>query len=449
LSWALGVAGCAAPAATDAPEPRPRPEIARPLDVYRAAGLLTGPDAFPVVADLATLAGPADSAFLLVGISLPNSTLQFQRDGDAFAARYLVALRVTRDGQPVRSIDRRETVRVADFAETARTDETVVFQTAVVLAPGDYALTLRIRDGLSARGVELEDSVRVPAFAGGRSVADPLPVLRARPRSARDVPPELVMNPRHAIEYGGGGALVYVERYGAGAIQLELRDEAGARVWGGTASPGGGDSAAVDVAGAVVAIPGDSLPLGRLRVTARTDADSSEAVGLVVGLSDEWLAANLDQLLSVLRYVAGTEEVEALRNATPTERRARWERFWEDRDPVPATPVNEFREAFFERVRVASQQFAEPGRPGWLTDRGEVYIVLGRPSRSSAIRSGPEGGATPASSAEEWVYDRVPGGGRLALVFEDRSGLGSWALTRSSAMAFHAVARRVRDTQRR
>ncbi len=228
--------------------------------------------------------------------------------------------------------------------------------------------------------------------------------------------------------------------------RLELRDGEGTVVWGGDVAlePGAG------VAAAVVAIPADSVPLGSLSLTARAGAEVSEPVRLIVSLSDAWMAANFEQLLSVLRYIASLDELAALRDAEPAERRKLWDAFWADRDPVPATPVNEFREEFFQRIRFASHQFAEPGVPGWLTDRGEVYIVLGRPSSSAPLRTRLQEGAVGVSArAEEWVYERVPGGGSLSLVFVDPLGSGAFELTRASAAEFGAVARRVRQLQAR
>src|SRR2546422_1605729 len=40
---------------------------------------------------------------------------------------------------------------------------------------------------------------------------------------------------------------------------------------------------------------------------------------------------------------------------------------------------NEALEAYFRRIQIANQRFRESGDPGWLTDRGEVFITLGDP----------------------------------------------------------------------
>lgn len=436
----LATAVCSAPPADpDAPAPRPRAEVGRPDEVYGDLGLIAGPDRFPAVASIAAVAGPADTAFVLLGLSLSNRLLRFQREGDGFTARYRVSLRFARDSQTVRLVDRAEAVRVASFAETTRADPTVVFQAGVPLAPGRYTLTLRVRDGLSGRGFERRDTVRVPDFSL-TGVAAPIPVHRAGGRADRSHAPDLVLSPRHLAEYGGDPPTVYLERYDGSVVRVELTGEDGRVAWEEEVElePG------AELAAGVAAIPVDSLSLGRFWIRSMTEADTSVAVPLVISLRDSWVVDHLDQVLALLRYIAPADEVEALEAAAPEARRQRWEALWDRLDPVPATPLNELREAFLERVRVAARDFAEAGRPGWLTDRGEVYIVLGPPGRTAELRVGDGAVAVGRPDAREWVYDRVPGGGRLTLVFVDRFGFGSWELTPTSSAAFRNVADRIR-----
>lgn len=55
--------------------------------------------------------------------------------------------------------------------------------------------------------------------------------------------------------------------------------------------------------------------------------------------------------------------------------------FWEIRDPDPFTEVNEFKEEIERRFEYVSNHLNEGGRPGWKTDRGRIYMLLGPPSR--------------------------------------------------------------------
>src|SRR6185369_10583837 len=62
--------------------------------------------------------------------------------------------------------------------------------------------------------------------------------------------------------------------------------------------------------------------------------------------------------------------------------------FWARRDPSPGTPANEFKDDFDARVAAADKQFPQGRTKGSLTDRGHVFILLGRPTRID--RTNPE-----------------------------------------------------------
>lgn len=441
LFWGSALAACGPGVGPDA-GPEPSVRFARPLEVYRDIELITGSADFPAVASVSTLAGPADSTLLLFGLSLPASVLRFQRDESGFSARYVVSLRAERDSQLVALVDRQETVRVPGFAETGRTEESVLFQTALVLVPGVYTLTIRVRDALSARGFQATDTVAVPTYGSdSQVVAPPISVYRAISRRDRATEPGLILNPRHTASYGGGAPLVYVETYGDAPVRLELRDGRGEPVWSRDVEL----EAGAGLAAGVIALPVDSIPMGRFWIRATAGDVATRPVPFLVTLSDQWLAAHFSDVLGLLRYIATEEELTGLLEAPTEERQELWDEFWRVRDPVPATPVNEYHDTFLERIRIATVQFSEPDRPGWRTDRGEVYVVLGPPSRLTELRYDDMYEGRPR--AQEWVYDRLPGG-RLSLVFMDRTGTGVYTLTESSEAAFRAAARRARDANR-
>ncbi len=108
------------------------------------------------------------------------------------------------------------------------------------------------------------------------------------------------------------------------------------------------------------------------------------------------------------------------------------EAFWKHRDPNPATPANEFRAEHERRLAYANSVLgrATP-RPGWKTDRGRVYILLGEPNdiQRSEGRSG-------TVDAEIWFYQGKTDVGLPAgfnVVFYKRSGTGEFKLYSPSA----------------
>ena len=65
---------------------------------------------------------------------------------------------------------------------------------------------------------------------------------------------------------------------------------------------------------------------------------------------------------------------------TDRERAIFVEAFWKQRDPDSNTGRNEFREDHYRRLSYANEMFGrDTPRPGWRTDRGRIYIVLGPP----------------------------------------------------------------------
>ena len=431
---------------SEEPEPRGGPALAGPLETYRQLGFVTGPGYFPAVAAFTSLAGPADSSFVLFGLSLPNSALRFQREADGFVAQYTVALSfMTADSGLVKRVDRTETVRIPSFQETGRSDESLVFQHLISLAPGRYITILQAGDANSSRGFRAQDTIEVADYGvRGLRYSPPIVVYGGQGRRTRGQAPELILNPRHTSPYGGADPRVYIEAYGADApapVVVSVLDEVGDVVWSTQASIADGDSL---LRHATFELPANRLPLGRLFVEVGAAAGvKSVPAPLVISLSDQWIVASFDEVLQFIGYIANRAELDSLRQSNAADRRLLWDRFWERRDPIPATPVNEFRDEFFERVRYATDQFSEPpGFPGWRTDRGEVYIVLGPPTYMQERfvgRDDPLG----RPNAWEWLYASAPGG-RLVLLFHDRTGFGRFELTPSSAAAYRAAADRLR-----
>lgn len=86
--------------------------------------------------------------------------------------------------------------------------------------------------------------------------------------------------------------------------------------------------------------------------------------------------------------ITNAEKAAFLALKTDADREAFIQNFWEIRNPDPTSPTNEFRDEYYRRLAYANDQFGSPGRhDGWRTDRGMVYITLGRPQQLTPYRS--------------------------------------------------------------
>jgi GWxTD domain-containing protein len=83
--------------------------------------------------------------------------------------------------------------------------------------------------------------------------------------------------------------------------------------------------------------------------------------------------------------------------------------FWAKRDPDLKTPVNEFKVAFDGRVKETDPLFAMPRLRGALTERGKLWILLGRPrglKRQAGIK--PQPGARVALTDNPNMNTAIP-----------------------------------------
>ena len=80
-------------------------------------------------------------------------------------------------------------------------------------------------------------------------------------------------------------------------------------------------------------------------------------------------------------YIIAKREKDVFLELTTTQERDRFiETFWERRDPDPVTLENEFKVEHYRRLDYANTVLARDApRAGWRTDRGEYYILLGKP----------------------------------------------------------------------
>jgi GWxTD domain-containing protein len=136
-------------------------------------------------------------------------------------------------------------------------------------------------------------------------------------------------------------------------------------------------------------------------------------------------------------YIINPEEKSVFEQlTTPEEKEQFIEQFWYRRDPDPRTSENEFKEEHYRRIAYANERFAS-GYPGWLTDRGRIYIMHGppaeiesRPSGGQYLRPINEGGGTTSTFPFEiWRYRNIDGvGDDILLEFVDASLSGEYKL---------------------
>jgi GWxTD domain-containing protein len=419
------------------PAGSPEPDVS---ELYRGIGLLAAPGAVAFVGNVSSLASATpDTTLVLVSISIPNRGLTFTREGDRYRAPYEVKLSLNRGDVEAATVNSMEIVRVGSFREVNRTDESVIFQHFFHVPPGSYSLSAMVRDVGGARAATQEATIVVPALRVGR-LSSPLLVYEATGRSTLDSVPGLLASPRSSAVFGRDSTVaIYVEGYGQGArlpVDFVVRNDKGAQVWR--------DSATLVRRGAlfsgIVSVPISTVGLGIARVSfTRRDGPDSVSAPLFVSFGEDIPLMSFEDMLGYLRFFASISRLNALR-AAPLEKRATvWAQFLRATDPIAETPTNEDLQAYFSRIQVANLQFRMDRNPGWLSDRGMVFVSLGEPDQifeRTANQSVYTSQMGSSARIQIWQYRNYS----AQLVFYEDAG--RWRLTRPSETEFFALSGR-------
>jgi GWxTD domain-containing protein len=157
-------------------------------------------------------------------------------------------------------------------------------------------------------------------------------------------------------------------------------------------------------------------------ISAATD-QSYEANLYAVMPEDE-----VDENLRHAEVIATGREKDQIRRLTTLDaKRDFLVEFWRKRDETPATPINETRVRFYERVQYANDRYTNSQAEGWSTDRGRTVLKYGNPSQVDPTLFDSE-----SLPYETWTYDNIPGSGQALFVFVDRLGFGDFELIHST-----------------
>ncbi|MEN6561410.1 MAG: GWxTD domain-containing protein [Acidobacteriota bacterium] len=128
--------------------------------------------------------------------------------------------------------------------------------------------------------------------------------------------------------------------------------------------------------------------------------------------------------ISKVRYTITPEERRAFLALAPEAREPFIEDFWKRRDPTPVSPENEYKIEYYNRIERSNRLFSGGGAPGWLQDRGRVYITLGPPDTRITY---PRGVTFYGLPTEIWWY------GMVAIVFIDEYWNDDYKISPDSA----------------
>ncbi len=172
-------------------------------------------------------------------------------------------------------------------------------------------------------------------------------------------------------------------------------------------------------------------PLKR-RLSDREERERRNATKIELkGTYKKWLDEDV-------RWIITDQEAKTFKSLSNDEERDRFiEQFWQRRNPNPDSNDNEYRDQYYGRIAYANEHFAA-GQPGWMTDRGHIYIAYGKPDSIDSHPSGGSyerpmdegGGETSTFPFEVWHYRYLEGiGDNIDIEFVDTCMCGSYKAT--------------------
>ncbi len=139
-----------------------------------------------------------------------------------------------------------------------------------------------------------------------------------------------------------------------------------------------------------------------------------------------------------VRWIITDQERKAFKSLSNDEERDAFiEQFWQRRNPDPDSPENTYREEHYRRIAYANEHFPA-GKPGWMTDRGMIYIKYGAADDIESHDGGgmytrpmdEGGGGTSTYPFEIWHYRYLEGiGENIDIEFVDTCMCGDFHMT--------------------
>ncbi len=418
-----------------------------------------GRAAFRLDADLARFSASESLTYVELYYGLPEAGLSYRPDSAGYSGAAEMTLEV---GDSTGVIASRSWVlpRVFPDSSDISSPKNILSFESLALPAGRYTIRLSARDSLDP---SRRDSVILPLAIQGRAersgaLSDIELCSRITPSEDRASPfykntLEVIPNP--ARLYGEGLPVLhfYAEVYDLDAspgppvaLRASIVDGSGREVaFQSKVKPRTHQSSAEFGSMNVGSLPGGSYRfvlslIDSVARPARTVA-VAEKKFFIYNPSGEGAAADVgpprqgrsfafiteaeaDDELRKLRYIAVDAEKRQMEQLVDLNAKRNFiGNFWAGRDARPGS--GRTRDEYLARIAAADAAYAERGKEGWLTDRGRVMVVYGKPDDIERHTSMSE-----SRPYEIWEYRGIQGG--VVFVFVDRLGFGSYRLVHST-----------------
>ncbi len=366
---------------------------------------------------------------LLVYVRITNDQLLFLRSDTGFYARYQVICELYREDRIQAHALAERTLTAAEFPATndSRLGDEVVLQ--LPAAPGEQELWIRLRDRHTGREKDYRKTVQLPAYHPDSCLVSRPLLVELTTDSLGSTHSRPLIDPLLNEDTGELG--IHFETWcpeiRKARLELYVRQN-GNVVYHrdsllSNLSPGHYQE--------TLHLPREPLRSGNYQLELSLDfPPPAHRVSFTLPFRVHWHrtpanARDLDAAIDQLVYILPAKELTRLQQELKGRKEALFEKFWKELDPTPQTEENELREEYYRRVEWANNHFSLGGLPGWRTDRGRIYILLGPPD---SVESHPF--STETHPHEIWYYYEK----NLRFVFVDTHGFGDYRLVNPGSL---------------
>jgi len=170
--------------------------------------------------------------------------------------------------------------------------------------------------------------------------------------------------------------------------------------------------------------PGDFAQIQKQDSLSRVKM-KQQATRLIENVYENMTEAEIDNEFGAAAYIANSEEKKIFKTLDLKGKRQFMPQFWANRDEIPDTPRNEYRDDYLLRMRTAEKEFGGLQK-GWKKDEGRILLIYGVPDEIERFPSSNENKAY-----RIWRYFSIQGG--VEFIFVDRRGWGEYELVHSNA----------------
>jgi len=352
-----------------------------------------------------------------VHVKIPYTELQFIRSGEAYLARYEVAVNLAdKNKERIAGTIWSDTLRLSSYKKTRNNTNTVTAVRSFVVPASELKITVRVTDLYTKRSMILSDGVdQSKMYAGELSLGNIMIMENGKGRENKLLLNqsfyEIIDTLRFKVRLLGDHS-PYKIRY-----ELKVKEESKLK-----------ETILLDHQGPIDSLLSFVVPLTDMHYSnyslfvVATDSKNNSVLTKanfrvrIRGVNFE--VDNMDEAIKQLAYITSDREIREMLTGSEQEKSDKFKQFWSNLDPTPGSVENELMEEYYRRVAFSIEAFTVV-QDGWKTDRGMIYILFGPPDE---IQRGPF--ELDSKPYQVWEYYHIG----KQFVFRDMTGFGDFRL---------------------